>query len=113
MTLAMNAGQKSTLSITNMVDGAGNPVSAIPAGAKIAYVANTGYITVAANPDGVTAVVEALTPPSQGYAAQAAATMTYTDSAGIAHSVYATLNITVDFAPGVPLTFAIGASTPA
>lgn len=109
----INAGQKSTISILTMVDGAGNQVTAIPAGAKIAYASQSVYLTAITNPDNLTGVVQAATPPAQGTLAAVQGTMTFTDVEGVAHTEVATLQFSVNFDPGVPLSFTIGASTPA
>jgi hypothetical protein len=109
----INAGQKTTLSLTNLMDGAGNPVASLPAGAKVSYSANNpNYLQIAANADGVTAVAEALTPPAQGFSITVSTVLAFTDPYGLVHAIPGTMPFTIDFAPGVITGYTIGATPP-
>lgn len=111
-TVVMNAGQKMTVTAGSFVDGAGNPVGSLPAGAKMTF-AGSGPISVTPNADGVSAAVIATLPPQQGALASITATLTFTDSLGFAHTEYANLNITVNYDPGVVMSFGLSNTTPA
>lgn len=110
---SINAGQKGTLSLINMVDGAGNPVASLPAGSKVAYASQSIYLTVTNNPDNITGIVQAGTPPAQGTLASVQGTLTFTDAEGVVHNETSTEQFSINFDPGVPLSFSIACSTPA
>ena len=65
------------------------------------------------NADKLTGVVQALTPPAQGTLASVQATLTFTDVEGVVHNESSTLQFSVNFDPGVPLSFSIACSPPA
>ena len=109
----INAGQKATLSPTGFVDGAGNPVTALPAGAKVGYSASNVYLAITENADNVSCTVQAGTPPSQGTLATVTGVLSFTDQYGTVHTETASWQYSVNFDPGVITSFALNSTTPA